>query len=164
MIRIFGLKSLYASGLALVFLAGHPVNAQSPAATPAANSDLAALTPVYDATKEIKVQGNILKIEAAAGGSTLIGTHIQVQTAQGVVDTHLGSGVIFSPNALGLFVGESVTVTGMMATVGGNSVLLARVLTTPNHVFNLRNEHGIPARSLMPRGNSSSANSVKGGL
>jgi hypothetical protein len=164
MIRILGLKSLLATGLALVFLAAHPTNAQSSAAAPAANSDLAALTPVYDATKEIKVQGNILKIEAAAGGSTLIGTHIQIQTPQGVVDTHLGSGAAFSPNALGLFVGESVTVTGMMASVGGNSVFLARVLATPSRVFNLRNEHGIPARSLMPRGSSSSSNNTKGGL
>jgi len=31
-------------------------------------------------------------------------------------------------------------------------VLLARILTTSNHIYMLRNEHGAPIRSLMPRG------------
>jgi hypothetical protein len=163
MIRNLGLKSLFATGLIVVFFAALPASAQSSASTATVSSDLAALTPVYDITREVKIQGNVLKIETAGGGA-LIGTHIQIQSPQGVVDTHLGSSAAISPKALGLFVGQSVTVTGMMATVGGNSVLLARVLTTSNHVFNLRNEHGIPARSLMPRGGSSSSNAVKGGL
>jgi hypothetical protein len=164
MIRNLVLRSLAALSLALGFLAALPANAQSSAPAATAVAGPAALGPVYDMTKEITVQGNILKIEAAASGSTLLGTHVQIQTPQGVVDTHLGSGALAASQALGIYPGLSITVTGMMATINGNSVLLARVLTTPNHVFILRNEHGIPARSLLPRGNSSSANATKGGL
>jgi len=163
MIRTLGLKSLPLLALALGLLAVLPAQAQSSTPNATASSP-AALGPAYDITKEITIQGNILKIEAPASGSTLVGTHVQIQTPQGVVDSHLGSGAIVSAQSLGIYPGMSVTVTGMMATYGGNSVLLARVLTTPNRVFNLRNEHGIPARSLLSRGNSSSASTTKGGL
>jgi len=162
MIRNLGLKSLPLISLALGLLGALPVYAQS-SASQATVASPAALGPVYDLTKEITIQGNILKIEAPTG-STPLGTHVQIQTSQGVVDSHLGSGALASAQSLGIYPGLSVTVTGMMATYGGNSVLLARVLTTPNHVFNLRNEHGIPARSLLPRGNSSSTSATKGGL
>jgi len=163
MIRNLGLKSLLTFALAFGSLAALPAKAQTAAST-ATVAGPAALGPVYDITKEITIQGNILKVEAATGGSALLGTHVQIQTPEGVVDTHLGSGALAASQALGIYPGQSVKVTGMMATVDGNSVLLARVLTTPNHVFILRNEHGIPARSLLPRSNSSSANATKGGL
>lgn len=163
MIRNFGLKLLLAGALTLCCLVALPAAAQSPAPTSAVTAGPAALAPIYDVTREIKIQGNVLKIEAVAGGAGPLGTHIQIQTPQGVVDAHLGSGSLASAQTLGLFPGQSVTITGMMATTGENSVLLARVLTTSNRIFILRNEHGIPARRLLPRGASASANVVKGG-
>ncbi len=120
-------------------------------------------SPVYDLNKEIKVDGTIDKIETNSSGGP-IGTHLLVISAQGVVDVHLGASAAVTAKNLGLTVGESIHVTGMMANVGGNSVLLARILTTSNHIYMLRNEHGAPIRSLMPRGAASSANSQKGAL
>jgi hypothetical protein len=164
MIRNLGFKSLLASMMALALLAALPANAQSSASTSAVVAGPSELGPAYDVAKEIKIQGNILKIEAESGNGKLLGTHAQIQTPQGVVDAHLGSGNVATAQTLGLYPGLSVTITGMMVTVGENSVLLARVLTTSNHVFLLRNEHGIPSRSLLPRASSSSANTVKGGF
>ncbi len=120
-------------------------------------------SPVYDLNKEIKVDGTIDKIETNSSAGP-IGTHLLVISAQGVVDVHLGASAAVTAKNLGLTVGESIHVTGMMANVGGNSVLLARILTTSNHIYMLRNEHGAPIRSLMPRGAASTANSQKGAL
>ena len=126
-------------------------------------SSSAMASPVYDLNKEIKIDGTIDKIETNTSGGP-IGTHLLVISAQGVVDVHLGASLAVTAKNLGLSVGESIHVTGMMANVGGNSVLLARILTTSNHIYMLRNEHGTPIRSLMPRGAASSANSQKGAL
>lgn len=126
-------------------------------------SSTAMASPAYDLNKEIKIDGTIDKIETNTNGGP-IGTHLLVISAQGVVDVHLGASMAVTAKNLGLSVGESVHVTGMMANVGGNSVLLARILTTSNHIYMLRNEHGAPIRSLMPRGAASSANSQKGAL
>jgi hypothetical protein len=79
------------------------------------------------------------------------------------VDAHLGSGTLASTRSLGLATGESVSITGMMTDLGGVPVLLARVLTTSNRIFILRNERGIPARAMVPRSSSSSAEAQKGG-
>lgn len=109
-----------------------------------------ALVPVYDLAKEIKVQGTIEKIDGF-GTSGPIGTHILIQTASGVIDAHLGFGPAASRRYLGISVGESVTVIGMMQRVGSGSVLIARILTTPSHIFVLRNEHGVPIRAVPHR-------------
>lgn len=126
-------------------------------------SSSAMASPAYDLNKEIKIDGTINKIETNTSGGP-IGTHLLVISPQGVVDVHLGASAAVTAKNLGLSVGQSIHVTGMMANVGGNPVLLARILTTANHIYMLRNEHGAPIRSLMPRGAASSANSQKGAL
>ena len=147
---------LLSSALATILLP-FITNAQSAA------NESAMASPVYDLNKEIKIDGTIDKIETNTSGGP-IGTHLLVISAQGVVDVHLGASLAVTAKNLGLSVGESIHVTGMMANVGGNSVLLARILTTSNHIYMLRNEHGTPIRSLMPRGAASTANSQKGAL
>jgi hypothetical protein len=136
------------------------LNAQSAATTSALSS------PVYDTSKEIKLDGTIDKIETNTSAGPL-GTHLLIVSAQGEVDVHLGASAAVTAKNLGLTMGESVHVTGMRATINGNSVMLARILTTSNHIYVLRNEHGVPIHSLMPRGaagSASAASSQKGGL
>lgn len=116
----------------------------------------------YDLTKEITVQGTISKIDTSKAGGP-IGTHILLQTAQGTVDVHLGYGQVAKPDYLGISEGQGVRVVGMMESIGDASVLLARILTTPNRIFILRNEHGIPFRAV-PRRSSSVPTTLKGGL
>ena len=116
----------------------------------------------YDLSKEIKVQGTIQKIETD-GATGPIGTHILVQTSQGVVNAHLGFGSATTSANLGISDGASVTVIGMMQSRAGNSVLLARVLTTSSRVFVLRTERGIPVRAI-PSGSFHTASTLKGDL
>jgi hypothetical protein len=150
-------RNLLLSSALVTILLPFITNAQSTA------NESAMASPTYDLSKEIKIDGTIDKIETNSSGGP-IGTHLLVISAQGVVDVHLGASAAVTAKNLGLTVGESIHVTGMMASLGGNSVLLARILTTSNHIYVLRNEHGAPIRSLMPRGAASSANSQKGAL
>jgi hypothetical protein len=138
---------------AMALFAAAAANAQT-AATAAADVRTNTALPAYDVTKEVKVQGTIQKIDSS-GTNGLIGTQIMIQTASGVVDAHLGYGPA-KASSLGISEGQSVTVVGMMQSVGNSNVLLARILTTSSHVFVLRNEHGIPVRAL-PRSNGHSA-------
>lgn len=123
-----------------------PANAQ----TASSQAKTSGLVPVYNLAKEIKIRGMIQKIDGF-GASGPVGTHIFIQTGSGLVDAHLGFGVAASRRYLGISVGESVTVIGMMESVGNKSVLIARILTTSNHIFVLRNENGIPIRAVPHR-------------
>ena len=124
--------------------------ARASAQTRSSHAQTDALVPVYDLAKEIKVEGTIERIDGF-GTSGPIGTHILIQTTSGVIDAHLGFGAAASRRYLGISVGESVTVIGMMQSVGSGSVLIVRILTTPSHIFVLRNEHGVPIRAVPHR-------------
>ncbi|HLV93783.1 MAG TPA: hypothetical protein VKS44_01215 [Candidatus Acidoferrales bacterium] len=135
---------------AIGLVGAHSLNAQtrSSAGVPTSNT----MVPSYDLAKEVRVQGTIEKIDGF-GTSGPIGTHIYIQTAAGTIDAHLGFGAASKPGHLGIAPGQSVTVIGMMEIVGRTNVLIARILTTPNHIFVLRNEHGVPIRGI-PHGSA----------
>jgi len=136
--------------LALCLMGAAPAKGQAP--SPGTVATRNTMVPAYDLTKEVKVQGTIEKIDGF-GTSGPIGTHILIQTAAGAVDAHLGFGSASNPKQLGIAVGQSVSVIGMMETVGNSNVLMARILTTPSRIVVLRNEHGVPIRGV-PRRNS----------
>ncbi|HXZ13956.1 MAG TPA: hypothetical protein VEG64_16345 [Candidatus Sulfotelmatobacter sp.] len=151
---------LFFFGLAL--LMARPLNAQSSGCAISISMDPSVPAPAYDISEEIRVQGAVSGIEAVDAGG-VIGVHIQLQAPSGPVDVHLGLGPAISKDALGLELGQAVSVIGVMAKVGGNPILLARILRTPGRIFILRNEHGLPVRSLIPRGSSPSEKQPKGG-
>ena len=118
------------------------------------------IAPVYDAAKEVKIQGTIQQIQTVKTG--VAGTHIIVETQNGAVDAHLGASPAVDAKRLGLSVGQSVEITGMMAMMGGSNVFLARTLVVDSRTITLRSEHGIPIRAAMPQKSSSAA--PNGGL
>lgn len=139
-----------------------PAKAQTSSAAAASSTQAKTVKAGYDLAKEVKIEGVIEKIDATSA-NTPMGTHILVLTPQGEVDAHLGFGVAAKPTRLGIEEGQTVTVQGMMESLGDNQVLLARLLTTPSHIFVLRNEHGIPVRGAT-NNNANSAPTQKGGL
>jgi hypothetical protein len=106
----------------------------------------------YRVAKEIRIQGTIQSIEVSDGGA-LRGMHAQIATAQGIVDAHLGVSPNVNAKTLDISTGDTVEITGMMAKESGESVLLARILTTPDRIFILRSERGVPIRGIISRGN-----------
>lgn len=162
MIRNFGSKLLALVALAVCILVLLPAFAQSQNSNVADQTGAREGMPAYDLSKEINIQGSVQKIEIVSG-TGILGAHLQLQTMQGLRDVHLGSGAVVSAATLGLVIGQSVSITGMPIDFGGRPVMLARVLTTSNHIFILRNEHGLPARAIMPRGGTAAATAEKGG-
>lgn len=76
----FGLVALLAvSALAV------PVMAQT-----ATGAKKAHLTPFYDATKEVTLQGTVENVLRTPSRGMLPGGHIMLATASGVLDTHVG--------------------------------------------------------------------------
>jgi hypothetical protein len=150
------LKLVAAAALAFAPLTALPTWAQS------ASTASQQVVP-YDVAKETRVQGTIQSIDSS-GAHLPVGTHILVQTTAGVVDAHLGPLTKGSLDALNLSVGESVALTGMDEALPGGNVFLVRILTTSSRVIILRNEHGFPVRSLLPRGSFHSAAMEKEGL
>jgi hypothetical protein len=118
------------------------------------------IAPIYDATKEIKIQGTIRQIETVKTG--VAGTHLMIETQNGAVNAHLGASPAADAKRLGLSVGQSVEITGMMATIGGSNVFLARTLVVDTRTITLRSEHGIPVRAAKPQKTAAAA--PKGGL
>ena len=116
----------------------------------------------YSVAKEIRIQGTIQSIEISNNGA-LRGMHAQIETAQGMVDAHLGVSPNINSKTLDLSTGEAVQITGMMAKEGGDSVLLARILTTPDRIFILRSEQGVPIHGIVSRGNLTSTKATMRG-
>jgi len=153
---------LFLPALAVGMIFIPPANGQttSTAATP--STQARTVKTGYDLAKEVKIEGVIEKIDATSA-NTPMGTHILIQTPQGEVDAQLGFGAAARPTRLGIEEGQNVTILGMMSNVGDTQVLLARLLTTPNRIFVLRNEHGIPVRGVLNNGGNA-ARTQKGGL
>lgn len=149
------ITKLLAAALSFLLWPALPARAQS-------GSAAAQQAVPYDISKETRVQGTIQSVDSS-GSHLPVGTHILVQTSDGVVDAHLGPLNKASLDALNLNAGESVTLTGMDQALPGGNVFMVRILTTPSRVVILRNERGYPVRSLLPRGSFHSAAMEKEG-
>lgn len=159
----FAVLCVLAFGLGAI-LPAHAQNNNSSSAhsATAANSQSNAAMTAYDLSKEIVVQGNIQKIDPA-GNHAPMGAHLLVETSTGVVDAHLGALNAASLKLLGLYNGEAVSLTGIMQTENGNSILLVRILNAAGHDFTLRSKNGFPLKSLAPRAASAGRTNAKGG-
>jgi hypothetical protein len=160
--RLFAVICLTAIAAGFVFTPG--ARAQTASSENVAGVSQPLPPRTYSVAKEIKIQGTIQSIEITNGGA-LRGMHAQIATAQGIVDAHLGVSPNVNAKTLDLSTGETVEITGMMARKGENSVLLARILTTPNRIFILRSEQGVPIRGIVSRGSLTFAKAtMKGGF
>ena len=153
---------LAALATGFVFVARAEAQAASSGTVSAINRSLHERT--YSVAKEIRIQGTIQSIEISNGGA-FKGMHAQIATAQGIVDAHLGISPNVNAKTLDLETGKIVEITGMMTNQSGNGVLLARILTTPDRIFILRSEQGVPIRGIVSHGSLTSTKAVtKGGL
>jgi len=132
-LRGFGLVALLAvSALAV------PVTAQT-----ATGVKKAHLTPFYDATKEVTLQGTVENVLRTAPRGMLPGAHVMLATSFGVLDTHLGPFAFKGFNPLNVEPGSRVEVVGVIKTIRSNQVFLARTITVGDQEYKIRNEHGV---------------------
>ena len=87
MIRSFRTKVPFASAMAIGLLAVMPAHAQSASLWAASPTGPSELSPIYDLSKEIVIQGTIQKIEKVTSPG-LLGNPLQLQTPHGNASSH----------------------------------------------------------------------------
>lgn len=100
----------------------------------------------YDAKSEVTVTGIVQTVSQATANQSLIGGHLLLDTGGTTTDVQLGSqnflksaGITFAP-------GDSLKVTGAIASFHGRNVLLARTITRGNQTLVVRNAAGFPVQ------------------
>ncbi len=108
----------------------------------------------YDATQETMVEGTVLSYTAEAA-TPPIGTHVQLQTASGTMDIHLGTASYLDANHFSLAKGDSVRVVGASSATRQGTIFLVRLIQKGEQSLALRTAKGAPlsfagARTLSP--------------
>ena len=125
----------------LLAMSAHTMSASSKQQTSTMAKN-AAFRPAYDASKEVTISGTVHSISRHSDSGKPSGAHLMIATAHGLVDAHLGSFALEGSRPISLNLGEQVRVAGVMITVKGSPMLLARTIQTSTQTFVIRNEHG----------------------
>jgi hypothetical protein len=105
---------------------------------------LSTLAPFsYDAAKEVVLEGNVAAILTNPAPGMIPGSHLLLTNPSGSVDVSLGIFGLRGSGALTVKVGQEVSVTGIVTTVKGKQVFLARTVKVSEKVYAIRNVHGI---------------------
>lgn len=135
------LRSAGICPLALLFFISlvQPVQAQTqPLATPPEGPFS------YDVTHEVTLKGTVSGVLTKRTPEMVAGSHLLLTTLSGPVDISLGTFALRGEGALSVNSGQQVEVVGVMKTLKEKPVFLARAVKVGDHVFEIRNEHGIP--------------------
>ena len=104
---------------------------------------------VYSTARESKLQGTV--VSYTTGSATApAGAQLELQTATGIVNVHLGNTRLLAANHLSLQTGDSVTVVGETLSVASGTVFAARVIQKGTLAVTLRSPNGVPL-ALTPR-------------
>jgi hypothetical protein len=146
--------------VALLALSALAVPAQAQTAT---GVKKAHPTPFYDATKEVTLQGTVENVLRNPSRGMLPGGHLMLATGSGMVDAHVGQFAFKGFHPLSVASGERVSVVGVMKTVRGNEVFLARTVKVGDEEYKIRNEHGMVLVPMNPAIAKAKANKTVGG-
>ena len=98
----------------------------------------------YDLSEEVTLNGTVLNVLTKASPGMITGSHLLLTTLSGTVDISLGTLGLQGQGALSVSAGQQVEVIGVIRTLKGKPVLLARAVKVGDRVYAIRNEHGIP--------------------
>jgi len=117
-----------------------------PAILPAANESAVPKRvprpPLYDATKEVTLEGTVESLITTPAPGKMLGGHLMVATATGSVDGQIGEFVLHGSHPFTATPGEKVKITGVMATIHGQQAFLVRTIETPEGTVEVRDAHG----------------------
>ena len=147
-------SSQFGRYLALLCLAAAPF----PALAQRANTRSAAAAPGgYSVANDVSLEGTILSYTENSKTPPL-GTRVQLHSAAGNVDVHLGDARVLRQAKLNLTQGMSVRFVGQSQTVGKNTVFLARLVQVGSQVVAVRSNHGLPLGPAAGRGKTAAKN------
>jgi hypothetical protein len=131
-----------ASGLCLLATLGTSLLAKPLYANEPVAPRRAVIASKYDLSKEITLQGTVESLVKKPAPTTIMGAHLEVSTAQGTVDAHIGNFVLAGRTPVSFAPGQSVKLVGLMTTVNHQNIFLVRTLQTGNRTITVRSEHG----------------------
>jgi hypothetical protein len=102
----------------------------------------------YDLSKEVTLNGTVSEVLTKAAPGTLPGSHLLFATSSGKVDASLGRFALQGKNPVSVAPGKDVAITGVMKTIRGNNVFLARIVKVDGKAYTLRSQHGVPLSPL----------------
>jgi hypothetical protein len=102
----------------------------------------------FDARNDVTLEGRVSRVVSGPAKGLLVGAHLIVSGPAGAVDVHLGDYAMKGPNALSVSPGEKVRVAGIMTTVKGRPVLLARTVQIGTLTYRIRSERGFLLRPV----------------
>jgi len=135
------MRTLRSTLLALVF--GALVVLVAPGQTQ--NKGASHAVPSYDPAQEVKVKGEILEVknyDCPISGT--MGAHLALQTAEGVVEVHLGPAAYLSEYQMTFAKGDKVEILGTKVTFHDAPALLARQVTRDQCEYFFRDAKGRP--------------------
>jgi DNA/RNA endonuclease YhcR with UshA esterase domain len=117
----------------------------------------------YDITQEMTFTGTVSSVVKASARETKKAgaSHVIVQTTSGKVDADLGRYAMRGQGALTVTPGQLIQLTGVMKTVRGQQVVIARLVQSNGKVYKIRNEHGFVYHSAARKNQTKSE--TKGG-
>ena len=104
--------------------------------------------PFYDISKEVTLKGTVSDVLAKAAPGTMAGPHLLFATSSGKVDASLGRFALQGKDPLSVAAGKEVEVTGVMKTIKGREIFVARIVKVNGKAYRLRNQHGVPMSPL----------------
>ena len=102
----------------------------------------------YDRTAEVQASGIITGVISAPAPDGPVGVHLQVKTATGIINVHVGPALFIGDNNFYFFADDQVQVTGALVGHGIDAAMWARTVTKGGKTLILRNEDGTPRWTL----------------
>ncbi|MDR5729202.1 MAG: DNA-binding protein [Terriglobia bacterium] len=102
---------------------------------------------MYDPTTETTVSGIVEEVQNVSGTRGWHGIHLQLKTADEVLDVHIGPSWFLAQKKFEISKGDQVEVTGSKLRLDNVDTLIARTIKKGDSQLTLRNEQGIPAWS-----------------
>jgi hypothetical protein len=115
-----------------------PVQAQTRAAETRTAGPLS-----YDISQEVTLNGTVSGVLAKPAKGMTMGSHLLLATVSGPVDASLGRFGLQRKGGVSVAAGQQVEVTGVMKTINDKQVFLVRTVKAGDHVYTMRNEHGV---------------------
>jgi len=111
----------------------------------AATAALVAQTPArYDRVAERTFMGVIKSVGSYPADDGLVGVHVDLQTANGIVDVRVGPAMFIGQQNFWLFADEQLVVIGAPVSRDGSGPVWAKTLQKGSSVLVLRSDEGLP--------------------
>ena len=107
--------------------------------------------PRYDPATETTVTGIVQKVGRVGESKGWTGTHLTLDTGDGVFDVHVGPSAFLAEHGFTFAKGDQIEVTGSKVKYGAADAMIAREVKKGGKVLTLRNAGGFPVWSRRNR-------------